>query len=250
MMLTRKYSLYILIPALIMAAFTSCKKSELQSFGDLAMVHFYKKYDNAKKDSFQYSFAIKADALIEDTVKLAVRIAGVAANRDRTLGLKAIADSTTAVEGIDYKIHSAIVHAGKYEDSILLLVYRKPEMKTVNKRLLLEIIPSADFQPGLTNMPSGTLLTGGSVQLLVKINDFLTQPANWSMLSTFFGPFSLVKYKFIIEVTGLAEFNYGSATGISYGEMTAYQNMMRDALSDYNNEHGTMMDENGQPVSF
>lgn len=235
---------------MIIAAFSSCKKSELKSFDSQAMVHFYKKFDNARKDSFQYSFAVKADELMEDTVKLAVRIAGIAADRDRTIGLKAVTDSTTAVEGVDYKIHSAIVHAGKYQDSVLLLVYRKPEMKTVNKRLLLEIIPSADFQPGLTNQPPGSLLTGGSVKMLVKINDFLTQPANWNSLSTFFGQYSLVKYKFIIEVTGLTEFTYGTSTGMSYAEMVAYQTTMRTALSEYNNAHGTMMDENGQPVTF
>lgn len=249
-MLSRKYSSYIIIPALFIAAFSSCKKSELQAFDQTGMVHFYKKFDNPHKDSVQYSFAIKPDALMEDTVKLPVRIAGVAADKDRTIALKAVADSTNAVEGVDYKIYSAIIRAGNYNDSVVLLVYRKPEMKTVNKRLLLEIIPSADLLPGLTNTASGTLLTGGSVRLLVKINDYLTQPANWSMLSAFFGAFSVAKYKFIIQVTGLAEFTYGVSGGIPYAQMTAYQGMLRQALSDYNNEHGTLMDENGQPVTF
>lgn len=252
-MFNRKKTLHIIIPALILAAFTSCKKSELTSFDQQAMVHFYKLFTDAQKDSVLYTFAVKPASLVQDTVKLPVRIAGKAADKDRVINLKAVADSTTAVEGTDYKIHSAIVHAGKYNDSILLIVYRKPSMQTDEKRLLLEIIPSADFQPGLYNTPaspSDVKQSGGSIRLLVKINDFLTQPANWSMLSSFFGTYSKVKYQFIIDVTGRAEFPYGSATGIPYGQMAAYQNMLRQALSDYVAEHGPMIDENGQTVTF
>lgn len=252
-MFNRKNSLYIIIPTLIIAAFTSCKKSELTSFDQPAMVHFYKLFTDAQKDSVLYTFAVKPASLIQDTVKLPVRIAGKAADKDRVINLKTVADSTTAVEGTDYKIHSAIVHAGKYNDSILLIVYRKPAMKSEEKRLMLEIIPSADFQPGLYNTPSAgsdVKQTGGSVRMLIKINDFLTQPANWSLLSSFFGTYSKVKYQFIIDVTGRAEFPYGSATSIPYGQMAAYQNMLKQALSDYAAEHGPLIDENGQTVTF
>lgn len=252
-MFCRKHSLYIILPALILAAFASCKKSELTSFEEKPMVHFYKRFDDPKKDSFLYSFAIMPPERTKDTIKLPVRISGIAADRDRTINLKPVADSTTAVEGTDYTIHSAIVRAGHYNDSIVLIVLRSPEMKTKEKRLVLEIIPSEDFDPGLYNTPSGdgvVKLTGGSVRMLVRINDFLTKPSNWdSWLVYFFGDYSQVKYRFIIDVIGTGEFPSGP-TGLPYGQFVAYQQLMKQELDKYEAEHGNMIDENGDIVEF
>ena len=166
-MFTRKHSLYSLIPVLLLAAFVSCKKSELTAFEQPAMVQFYKHFDDPKKDSFLYSFAIKPDDLMTDTIKLPVRISGIAADKDRQINLKPVTDSTNAVAGTDYIIHSSVVHAGKYTDSILVIVKRTPDMVTTEKRLMLEIVPSADFQPGIPNMPtiSGSFRSGASTRL-------------------------------------------------------------------------------------
>lgn len=252
-MLNRTNSSYIIIAALVMAAFASCKKSELTAYDQPPQVQFYKLFDNPSKDSFVYSFAIKPPALLADTVKLPVRISGLSVDKDRVINLKAVADSTSAVEGTDYKIHRAIVKAGNYEDSVEIVVFRKPDMKNAEKRLLLEIIASADFQPGLVNTPAGNdqlKLSGGSIRMLVKVNDFLTKPSNWDQyLTTYFGPYSRVKYAFIIQVTGRSEFPFG-ATGLPFGQFGAYQNMMRQALADYVKDHGPMIDENGNTISF
>lgn len=252
-MLNRKHSLYIIIPALIMAAFTSCKKSELTAYDQPAQVQFYKLFDNPRKDSFVYSFAIKPATMLADTVRLPVRITGVAMDKDRMINLKAVADSSNAVEGTDYKIHRAIIRAGHYQDSVEIVVFRRPEMKDAEKKLLLEIIASADFQPGLVNTPAANdqlKLSGGSIRMLVKINDFLTKPSNWDQyLTTYFGTYSRVKYAFIIQVTGRSEFPFG-ATGLPFGQFGAYQTMMRQALADYVKDHGPMIDENGNTISF
>jgi hypothetical protein len=251
-MFTRKHSLYIIIPALLLAAFSSCKKSELTAFDQPAMVQFYKHFDDSKRDSFLYSFAIKPADLMVDTVKLPVRISGVAANKDRQINLKTVADSTNAVAGTDYIIHSSIVRAGRYNDSIWVIVKRTPDMGTTEKRLMLEIVPSEDFQPGIGNMPvmDGSFRSGAATRMLVKINDFLTKPSDWDKgLHFFFGTYSRVKFQFIIQVTGRTEFPYGTAE-IPYGQFSAYKNMMVAALSDYVKEHGPMIDENGQVVSF
>lgn len=249
----RNYLLYI-VTILIMAAGSSCKKSELTAYDQPAMVQFYKLFINTQRDSSVYSFAIRPATLTADTVKLPVRISGLAVDRNRVVNLKPVADSSTAVEGTDYKIHSAVIRAGKYQDSVEIVVFRTPAMKNTEKRLLLEIVASADFQPGLVNTAAGNdqvKQSGGSTRMLVKINDFLTKPSNWdSFLFNFFGTYSRVKYAFIIQVTGKAEFVFGGAGGLAYGQFGAYQNQMRQALADYVAENGPMLDENGNAVSF
>lgn len=251
----RKYILTILLAAMMAAGITSCKKSELQAFELPAMVHFYKDLGNYSPDSSVYSFAIFSPALLQDTVKLPVRIAGTMADKDRQIKLKAVADSSTAIEGTDYTIHAARIRAGRFTDTVYLVVKRTAEMKTKEKRLLLEIVPSEDLLPGIYNTPVGTgnnHLSGASVRMLVKINDYLTKPGNWeSMLVFFFGEYSQVKYKFIIDVTGRGEFLVGGRPGeMPYGQIVAYKQMLQQALIDYNKQHGDLIDENGGIVTF
>jgi hypothetical protein len=88
--------------------------------------------------------------------------------------------------------------------------------------------------------------------MLVKINDFLTKPSNWdSWLVYFFGDYSQRKYRFIIEVTGRGDFPSGGGAGsLPYGQFVAYQQLMVQALNEYEAEHGHMLDENGDIVEF
>lgn len=251
----KKYSLYIFLLAMMAAGMASCKKSELKSFDEPTMVHFYKDLSDPFRDSSVFSFAIFSPDHMYDTVKLPVRIAGTPASKDRQVKLQAVADSSNALAGTDYVIDKAMVRAGKFTDTVYVVVKRTPEMKTMEKRLLLEIVASDDLLPGVYNSPVGSgnnVYSGASVRKLVKINDFLTKPGNWdNMLVYFFGSYSQRKYKFIIEVTGRAQFPVGGGPNdISYGEISAIQIFLRQALLDYNREHGDMIDENGGIVTF
>ncbi|NML21751.1 DUF4843 domain-containing protein [Pseudoflavitalea sp. G-6-1-2] len=251
----KKYSLYIMLLAMMAAGMASCKKSKMKSFDEPTMVHFYKDLANYFRDSSVFSFAIFSPDHLYDTVKLPIRIAGNAADKDRQVKLQAVADSSNAIAGTDYAFGNAIVHAGRFLDTVYLIVKRTPEMKTQEKRLLLEIVASNDLQPGVYNSPVGSgnnVYSGASVRMLVKINDFLTKPGNWdNMLVYFFGDYSQRKYKFIIEKTGRAQFPVGGGPNdISYGEISAIQIFLRQALLDYNKEHGDMIDENGGIVTF
>src|ERR1044072_5965836 len=91
-MISRK--LYILIPALFV--WLACKKSELTSYTQPDMIYVYKDFYNTNKDSVTYSFAIKANSLMTDTIKVPLRIMGNARDKDRTVAIQIVADSTTA----------------------------------------------------------------------------------------------------------------------------------------------------------
>ena len=241
---------YLLIPVLSVWLITACKKSELTSYTQPDMIYVYKDFYNTNKDSTTWSFAIKANSLQTDTVKVPLRIMGNARDKDRTAAIQTVTDSTTAT-GQQFTILPAIVKAGSFTTDIPVLVNRTPDMKTKEVRILLEIVASADFLPGVPNTTATTSRAGGGTLYLVKINDFLTKPSNWeSVLSTYFGAYSQVKYKFIIDVTGRTEFPITGQDAISPSQFLFYKKLCREALETYNTTHTPLTDEYGMLVTF
>lgn len=246
-MLSRK--LYILIPVLFVCL-AACKKSGLTSYTQPDMIYVYKDFYNTNKDSVTYSFAIKTNSLMTDTIKVPLRIMGNARNKDRTVAIQTVADNTTATSQ-QYTILPTIVKAGSFTTDIQVLVNRTPDMKTREVRILLEIAASTDFLPGVPNTTATTSRAGGATQYLVKINDFLTKPSNWeSLLSTYFGTYSQVKYKFIIDVTGRTEFPITGQDMVSPSQFLFYKKLCREALENYNTTNGPLIDEFGMIVTF
>lgn len=228
-----------------------CTKSELLRYEAIDMVYFYKDPYKANNDSFNYSFAIKPDGLQEDTVWLTMRIMGEARDFDRVVNLAPDPDGTTAVLGTHYYLPPYIIPAGAFSANLPVVVKRTPEMKTQSVTILLKVIESADFAPGVPNSPVTGSLAGAGLHYLVRVSDFLVKPSNWdNMLVIFFGSYSQVKYKFIIDVTGKTEFPFGPPPQMSYGELLYYKAFVKMKYQEYEALNGPLIDEFGSPLAF
>src|SRR5687767_137502 len=93
-MLNRKP--YLFIPVLFAWLVAACKKSNLTEYVQPDMIYVYKDFYNTNKDSATYSFAIKPNGVMTDTVKVPLRIMGIARDKDRTVAVQTVAGSTTA----------------------------------------------------------------------------------------------------------------------------------------------------------
>lgn len=245
--LIKKYFL----PAALLFILGSCTKSELTSYAEPDMVYIYKDYFGTKNDSTTYSFAIKANSLTKDTIKIPVRIMGLAKSTDRVVNVAIVTDSTTAVAGQHFDLLPTVIKAGQYTANIEVLVKRAADLQLAEVKLLLEINESADFKPGVPATTPVNPRAGGNLRYKIKLNDILTKPSNWdTRLTTFFGTYSKVKYLYIINVTGLTEFNYGVSGGPSYNEMVYYNILLRTAMANYVAANGPLLDENGIAVTF
>lgn len=241
----------IYLPVMFILLITACRKSELTSYTQPGMVHFYKDYYLINKDSVVYSFAVKPDALLVDTIKIPLRIMGLAADYDRSVNIQAVPDSSTAsIE--HYTVLPTTVKAGEYTTNVPLLVHRQPDLKTKELRLLLEVAASDDFLPGVYNSAASASMGGGSVRFPVRINDYLTKPSNWDAnLTATFGAYSQVKYKLVIQVTGRTEFPVSGTNPLSPSELTYYGKACAYYLQEYNKTTGTKLtDENGDEITF
>lgn len=243
--------IFTLIPSTLLVFMTGCKKSEITSYEQSDMVYIYKDYFATTNDSSSFSFAVKPASRLVDTVKIPLRIMGTAKGKDRVVNVRAIADSSTAVAGQHYDFLPTVIKSGEYTGNILVLVKRTADMKTADKRLLLEVVESADFKPGVPNTATNNPRAGGGLKYLVKINDYLTMPANWNSAPVFsFGTYSQVKYAFVINVTGRSDFPTSGTDAVSSSQFLYYKLICKDALAVYEAANGPLMDENGIRVTF
>jgi hypothetical protein len=164
---------------------------------------------------------------------------GNPANNARTVNLAVNTAKTTAQEK-HYAFPSQVVlPADSFSVTFPVSLKRTPDLQEKGVRLYIEISESPDFKLGVSE----------ENHLLIKWSDVLTRPANWNELVEFFGTFSIAKYRFIIETTGVAEF---SAQTMSWALLTNYRIMCVNALIAYNDAHpgNPLKDENGQYVTF
>lgn len=243
-----KYSFFVFG---ILCLAPGCKKSELTSYEQPAMIFIYKDGYSDTRDSVSYSFAVKSPALQTDTVKVPVRIMGNASPKDRVVNLKMVADSSTAVEGVDFEFGPLVIPAGAFSADLDIIVKRNPKLKKEQVRLMLMIDQSADFLPGISNARASNATWGAGLTYLIKINDFFVKPDNWdTRLVYYFGAFSQVKFGFIIKVTGRTEFPHTGENALAFGEFAYYGALCKDKLLKYTQTNGPLMDESENEVTF
>lgn len=237
---------------LVMATMLTCCAKDTPRFADQEGLYINKGIMDSYKDSVTYSFAVKPDALLQDTVFLPVRITGVAVARDRPAPVAAIKDSSTAIAGQHYELPVCLIRADSFSARFAVVVKRSPDLKGKEVRLWLKVTPNADFPLDITRLASGY-----SPFYLVRINDKLTKPDKWeaagSWLQTFFGNYSETKFKFIIKVTGRSNWPPRGRDGAGapvLNDMYNYSSMVHEALRLYEAANGPMLDEKGDRVVF
>lgn len=235
-----KINIYI-VPALFTAllSLNGCKEKRLM-FEEAPAVYFTKFI--VDPDSVNYSFGIRPVEIVTDTVYLTMRIMGNATPADREIKLDVVGGST-AKAGYHYIMGPLVMPANMFQTRIPVYLFRRPGMKDSVISLNLKVAESKDFKPGYGDVA----YVKTRLEYKINIDDQILKPANWeSSLARTFGNFSVVKFRFLIEVTGRQIW-----TGlIGDGERANYVTEVKLALYNYEKLHGPMLDENGMAVTF
>jgi len=224
-----------LLVLLVCWACVACRKADKLMYDDAPEVYFFEGYYVTNPDSLDYTFVIRPDSVVADTLHLQLRISGFAANRDRGVNL-VVADSSTAIRGKHFRFDSVIVKAGEYKVDVPIYVLRTPDMKSRQFRIWFRVGESADFKPGYKNRLS----------YLIKVTDELFKPSDWE--DFLYGNYSLVKHKFM--VSRLGHLRITISLGAQFSEMLSILQKMRVELANYERTHGPLIDENGDRVEF
>ena len=212
-----------------------CNKEDRLMYENDPGIFFFEGWYILNPDSIDRTFVVKPEDIIKDTVMLNLRISGFAADKDREVNL-VVADSSTGERGKHFQFDPVIIKAGEYTAQVPVYLSRTPDMKTKQFRIWLTLGESADFEPAFGNRTS----------YLIKVTDQLSKPEDWG--DWLYGNYSLVKHQFMVSRLGHARITM--SMGAQFSEMLSILQKMRTELADYELEHGVLIDENGDQVTF
>lgn len=235
----KKYTILVLSFILTLLLFSSCEKEGFY-YQDVARVRLEGPEKWAvNTDSLEFSFITTPSGVNQVEMEIKVQVMGFASDKDRVVKVGVNTSKTTAASN-QYSCPAQVtIPANSLSATFSVLLKRTSDLQQKTVRLFIEVQESPDFQIGVSERN----------HLLIKWNDILSMPKNWSDLEPFFGTFSLVKYRFMINNTGITEFN---TTTMSWAQLMNYKIILRNALDAYNaaNPGNPLKDENGQFVTF
>lgn len=219
--------------------FTACENDNFY-YHDEARARIEGPYEWAVgSDSLNFSFAAYPSQIKEQDMEMKIYVMGEAASTDRTVNLEKDANLTTASDAQYFFPKTVTVPAGELEAPFIVTLKRTDDLSSNTVSLYLKVAANEDFNIGVVEQN----------HFCIKWNDILGKPKNWDTeLIEFFGAYSLIKYRFIIDTIGFGEFG-GS---MSWSELMNYKIRMKSALDAYNAAHPDqpLTDENGQLVEF
>jgi len=189
------------------------------------------------------------DEQMKDTLYIKVKTMGRIFDYDRHPIAQTIAEGTTATEGVDYEFIPGLVAANQIEGYVAVVLHRTARLKNETVLLHLTIGESADFKGGVTEDDTFTL----------RWSDRLVQPDTWPY---YFGTYSDVKYQFIIDQLGIADYPHQLSPRIeaqpgeySIADLQDMASRLRVLLREVNAENAgkpgyPLRDDNGDLVVF
>ncbi|SFD08875.1 protein of unknown function [Chitinophaga sp. CF118] len=238
---------------LVILFLTACSKDQIsESWNGQQSVYFIYNTNAVYSggiDSVSYTFVEKSSTVSQDTVWLPVHITGNQSGRDRAIDLAVVANKTTAIADVHYRLLSYNMPKDSFTTRLGIVLLRDVSLRDTSVVLTLSLQPGKDFPV----LMKDTLMADGAYynrsQARIIFTDRLIKPGNWdSYLVIFFGAYSETKLRFIASVLGIATFPSEGPNALDYPTLQYYQNAVRNALLAYNTENGPLIDENGNPV--
>ena len=144
-----KKNFYFFAASLFIAFCGACSQDDGEVYNLDGRVYFYEQKkqgnDYVAVTSKSYSFALQNSALMEDTLRIKVRLMGYVVDYDRTFSADIVSDGTTAVEGTHYKLLPGVLKAGTYESYLPVILYRTADTKDHTVSLNLRLSADAEL---------------------------------------------------------------------------------------------------------
>lgn len=233
----------IAMASVAFASLTSCSDNEPIAYENNPALYI----DNDKDISFSFFYSTNKNG--RDTVYAKVHAMGYVSDQPRafTLYQKNAGDADAAQPGTHYVAFDTdemkklmVMPAGKSEYELPIILLQDKSLDTRVVKLKVGIRPNENFTSGIKEKDS----------LMVSFSSQAMKPTNWDDWYYAFGAsWGTVKMKFIIENTGLTNFD-NVPTDTDY---KSYLNTkLRSKLFDYNQAHpdAPLAEADGTLVDF
>lgn len=223
-----KYIFYFSFSILIIF-FQSCEEKVVMKYEDSGYLYFDLL---EQKDSVLYSFFLEKEDKVRDTVWVDVKVMGLVSDRDRAV--QAVQLNTGEADAAEAGKHYIAfddpelqkwmrIEAGKTGMRLPVVILRDLSLKQQTVRIQFGFKENEFFGSGIENQD----------QFIIKITDQTEKPLNWSSWQPYFGDWSSLKMKFIINYVGFNEFET-----LPEKAMCLYlQLKAREQLEAYNAKH-------------
>jgi hypothetical protein len=236
-----KKIIYMLgLGVLLLAA--GCSEQEIEMYSGTEGVYFYVPYDATATDHVVSSSRIEFTRILKDTVDMSVRVMITGRTKSYPRQVKIVSsDSTTAVEGLNYEplADRYIVEAGASHVDVPLRFLNHENIKTEERRLVLQLLPTSDFVLGIPVWPPLTTSsldrdTTDVTRHTIFLTGAITQPPGWSgskhattgVETAQWGVFSLKKYLLMCELCHITYVDFGR-------NGSSWQIMVRNIVAAY-----------------
>lgn len=230
-----------LLLCVVAAAFTACSTDEDFYYQDQPRVRLQgDKTWAAGTDSVSFSFVAFPASFVEKDISVDALIMGEVSDHDRTVNL-AVEQSMTTASASQFSFpETVVIPAGQTRGTFTVTLRRDASLQQKSVRLYLKVVASADFQPGVNEENHITFIW----------TDVLSKPNNWADLEPFFGTYSNVKYRFMLEHLG--DEGELSTETMSWAKLNSLRIRFQNALNEYNAAHPgqPLTDEFGNQVTF
>lgn len=243
----RKYISSIGI-ALFTLGCLSCEENKMEVYSDAPALYFDHSLDQA--DSINYSFFILDESVKRDTVWVTVNTMGALSDADRPFVLRQtnVGQPDAAVAGVHYISFDDtsvkdyfVIPAGQAFQKIPVIFLRDKSLAMGSYRLELTIEPNENFKPGVDQWRNFILTT----------TDEAVKPKLWDTFwrYTFGSTWGSVKMRFIIQHTGLTDFDTRPS---DYSYTSWLGGTVKQALLEYNTAHpdAPLSEADGTLVTF
>lgn len=213
----------------------ACAKDDVDLYEEAPGIYF-----NGAATTYNFAENPEMAEVGYDTVNIPVLITGTAVDYDRNIKVRIAVEDTVTASNDMYEILEGKVLAGAYSGQIRVKINYVPLMDDSIYVTKLKLESTPDFP----------VIDLNQVTYHLYMTNLLSQPANWSRLDNFFGNYSNSWYRFILEAANRPSLPYWSYNGsedpsnpdperwtMNYAEITAYANLVREALTEYNNQH-------------
>ena len=234
----------------------ACKEQDLVGYTEQPRIYFnllrtelYDTHPGSTAKNIFIDFAPKKSTVTNDELLLRVQVSGPASEEDRPFALTKVSASNNAEEGVDYQIENEklFIPAGKFDTLVRVIVLRNDKMKSENRSFTFQLAENEYFALG-PKADTTTYAYKRVTDIKVNAKDIVVKPGNWdSFLQQYFGTYSQVKHRFIVDVIGTITISSSSSSTV----MNRHKNNLVNALNTYNASHPQpLTDENNNPVVF
>lgn len=249
-----KKILILSIIFLSVLGFTSCEQEEIQTYQDTDNIYFSNAVfapNNISApliDSTGFSFGFDNSGITQRIFKIPIRVQGKLSDIDRKVKLT-IDPSSTAIQGTHFTLPENIVmHAGQEVDTILVTVFRSPDMKKNAFTLVLNLEENEFFTTKMQTKVVNVLTqkTMSFIRYKLTFDDKLTQPSGWYV--PYLGVFTAKKFFLMCELMNLNPEMFTQklgAPGLSVPDISYYQTFMKRYLADQKSSGSIIYEEDG-----